>query len=129
MNMTMQVVTKLQTLSTEQGDPDPELPVRLTRAWLDIASAGMTLISGNQNIKNVDDKEGFFASAEGPAMLRAIVETRQRLLSAEAAKDKLLENLAAETQERHAQLLSIAVPPAYVTELSTESKSRRLRSI
>ena len=87
--------------------------------WLEVAGAGMTLVSCNAKIRGVDDEARFFEN-EGPQILQIVVETRKRLLAKQAYCEMLASTVSDDQKHIHEPLLQLAVPEAFLTELKSE---------
>ena len=98
---------------------EPELVLRVTEAWVELAGSGMTLVSCNRKLRGVDDYAGFF-SAEGPQMLQVVMATRKRLRQADTACQKVAQQLEEADKDSFASLLELTTPEAFLTELSSE---------
>lgn len=111
---------------------------KLVGQWTELAAAGATLISGNADLKNTaldaeDDKKfDTWMSSKGLQLLKAVVNTRERLLKAQKNIEDLAEDISKGISgqievedEPHSEglryLLSITVPEALLTELNAEA--------
>ena len=126
-------------------DRDPELHntvKKLVDAWLELTAAGMTLISGNRKIQNLDDLDAFL-NKDGLSVLKSIVATRSRLRQAQVTiedlvalalsrisfkRDEVKKNSDVEEMSVVVQipdnsldsLLDLNMPEAFLTELKSD---------
>ena len=110
----MSLVQTLTAMHPQEGKWLSEL----VEAWLDVASAGMTLVSCNAKIRGVEDYAQFF-QGEGPQMLQVIVETRKRLL-AKQAQCSVRASVGKDKEGDFEKVLQLEVPEALLTELKSE---------
>lgn len=103
--------------------------------WGELCAAGMTLVSGNNEISQVvlqhNVNVGAWYGGKGQAVLKTIVKTRQRLLKAQAdfeslAQDllKSVEQLSAvpeDMEQPFADLFQTKAPESFLSELNSET--------
>jgi len=109
-----------------RSDDDTFKPqvTKLIQHWMEVAAAGMTLISGNQKLKGVDDYAGFW-KGDGQALVKTILNTRKRFTDTVEKIEAIVAGIDVGTSEDpFAQgfhhLLGLKAPPAMITELQSE---------
>ena len=117
-----EAVTKLAGLRSDE-DTLKKKVLELVSQWMELAGAGLTLISGNQKLRNIDDYNGFW-DHDGESLVRIILSTRKRLLDSFAKIEKIVDSIEVSSQDASAAgllaLLHLEVPPPMKTELDSE---------
>ena len=91
--------------------------------WTDIASQGMTLIAGNHKVQGVENMAEFWQEPQNETLLKAIANTRYKLLKLAEKSDELAQLDAIQKLDENdemRQMFNTELPPAYVTELDSE---------
>lgn len=109
--------------------------IKFASLWGELCAAGMTLISGNNEISQVglqqNVKVGEWYGDQGQAVLKMIVKTRKRLLKAQTDIESLAEDLLKSVEQLDAvpenlelpftELFQTKVPESFLSELNSET--------
>ena len=120
MRVTQELLARIKARQPDDASLVKEVKA-LVPAWIELASAGIVMVSGNRKLREQDDLESFW-STTGLNVIKTVLATRARFQKASKSIHKICERLCAGGGAGGFQpLAELQVPSAFESELATDA--------